>query len=82
MKKFINEDFLLQTPTAVRLYHEHAKKMPIFDYHCHIPPREIAEYTQFENITKIWLYGDHYKWRAMRSNGVNEKYCTGNASDR
>lgn len=81
MKKFINEDFLLQTPTAVRLYHEYAKKMPIFDYHCHIPPREIAENTQFENITKIWLYGDHYKWRAMRSNGVNEKYCTGNASD-
>jgi glucuronate isomerase len=81
MKKFMDEDFLLQTLTAKKLYHEHAEKMPIFDYHCHIPPRDIAENTQFENITKIWLYGDHYKWRAMRANGVDERFCTGNASD-
>jgi glucuronate isomerase len=81
MKKFMDEDFLLQTMTAKKLYHEYAEKMPIFDYHCHIPPRDIAENTQFENITQIWLYGDHYKWRAMRSNGVHERYCTGDASD-
>lgn len=81
MKKFMDENFLLQTKTAQELYHNHAAKMPIFDYHCHIPPQEIAEDKQFENITQIWLYGDHYKWRAMRTNGVDEKYCTGNASD-
>ena len=81
MKKFMDEDFLLQTGTAKKLYHEYAEKMPIFDYHCHIPPRDIAENTQFENITQIWLYGDHYKWRAMRSNGVHERFCTGDASD-
>ncbi|MBN1986418.1 MAG: glucuronate isomerase [Prolixibacteraceae bacterium] len=81
MKKFMDENFLLQTQTAQDLYHNHAAKMPIFDYHCHIPPNEIAEDKQFENITQIWLYGDHYKWRAMRTNGVNERYCTGNASD-
>jgi len=78
---FLTEDFLLQTKTAKQLYHEHAAKMPIYDYHCHLPPQEIAENKQFENITQIWLYGDHYKWRAMRANGVDEKYCTGNASD-
>ena len=81
MKKFMDENFLLQTQTAQELYHNHAAKMPIFDYHCHIPPQEIAEDKKFENITQIWLYGDHYKWRAMRTNGVNEKYCTGNATD-
>lgn len=81
MKKFMDEDFLLQTRTAQELYHNHAAKMPIFDYHCHIPPQEIAEDKQFENLTQIWLYGDHYKWRAMRTNGVDEKYCTGDASD-
>jgi glucuronate isomerase len=81
MKKFMDENFLLQTQTAQDLYHNHAAKMPIFDYHCHIPPNEIAEDKQFENITQIWLYGDHYKWRAMRTNGVNERYCTGNATD-
>ncbi len=81
MKKFMDENFLLQTKTAQELYHNHAAKMPIFDYHCHIPPQEIAEDKNFENITQIWLYGDHYKWRAMRTNGVNEKYCTGNTSD-
>jgi len=63
------------------LYHDYAAKMPIYDYHCHIPPQQIAEDYQFENLTQIWLYGDHYKWRAMRTNGVQEKYCTGNAGD-
>lgn len=77
----MDENFLLQTETAQELYHNHAAKMPIFDYHCHIPPQEVAEDKQFKNITQIWLYGDHYKWRAMRSNGVNERYCTGDASD-
>jgi glucuronate isomerase len=81
MKPFLSEDFLLQTETARRLYHEHAGKMPIIDYHCHLPPQEIAQNKQFENLTKIWLYGDHYKWRAMRTNGVDEKYCTGEADD-
>lgn len=81
MKKFLDEDFLLQTPTAQRLYHEYAKNMPIIDYHNHLPPDQIAEDKQFDNITQMWLYGDHYKWRAMRINGVNEAYCTGNKSD-
>ncbi|MVM28891.1 glucuronate isomerase [Spirosoma sp. HMF4905] len=80
-KPFLNDDFLLQTETAQQLYHEFAKPMPIIDYHCHLPPDQIAENKQFENLTQIWLYGDHYKWRAMRSNGVNESYCTGNQSD-
>lgn len=78
----MDKDFLLQTDVAKELYHHHAAKMPIFDYHCHINPKEIAEDKKFENITQIWLYGDHYKWRAMRSNGVDERYCTGDASDR
>lgn len=82
MKAFMDENFLLHTKTAQDLYHNHAAKMPIFDYHCHINPRQIAEDVRFENITQIWLYGDHYKWRAMRTNGVDEKYCTGNATDR
>jgi len=77
----MNQNFLLHTETAKELYHNHAAKMPIFDYHCHINPKEIAEDKRFENITQIWLYGDHYKWRGMRTNGVDEKYCTGNASD-
>ena len=81
MKNFMDEDFLLQTETAKTLYHDHAEKMPIFDYHCHISPKEIAEDKSFKTLTEIWLYGDHYKWRAMRSNGVNEKFCTGDASD-
>jgi glucuronate isomerase len=81
MKPFMNQNFLLHTETAKELYHNHAAKMPIFDYHCHINPKEIAEDKRFENITQIWLYGDHYKWRGMRTNGVDEKYCTGNASD-
>jgi len=81
MKKFLDENFLLQSKTAERLYHEFAKEMPIIDYHCHLPPYQIANDINFENITQAWLYGDHYKWRAMRTNGVDEKYCTGTASD-
>ncbi len=81
MKQFLNEDFLLQTKTAQQLYHEYAAVMPIIDYHNHLPPAQIADNTQFENITQVWLYGDHYKWRAMRTNGVPEKYCTGSATD-
>lgn len=80
-KPFLNDDFLLQTETARQLYHDFAKSMPIIDYHCHLPPDQIAENRQFNNLTQIWLYGDHYKWRAMRSNGVDESYCTGNQSD-
>lgn len=79
---FITENFLLQNDVAVRLYHEFARDMPIIDYHCHLPPRQIAEDHRFENLTQIWLYGDHYKWRAMRANGVAERYCTGDAPDR
>ncbi|HYQ56537.1 MAG TPA: glucuronate isomerase [Draconibacterium sp.] len=81
MKAFMDKDFLLQTDIAKELYHNHAAKMPIFDYHCHINPQEIAEDKEYDNITQLWLYGDHYKWRGMRTNGVAEKYCTGNASD-
>ena len=78
----MDEDFLLSTQTAQKLYHEHAEKTPILDYHCHINPEEIAKDRQFENITQVWLGGDHYKWRQMRSNGVDEKYITGDAPDR
>ena len=81
MRNFIDEDFLLQTETAKKLYHEHAAKMPVFDYHCHINPKDIAEDRMFNTITEIWLAGDHYKWRAMRTNGIDEKYCTGKAND-
>ncbi len=81
MKKFMDENFLLQTETAQNLYHNYAAKMPVFDYHCHISPKEIAEDKQFDNLAQIWLYGDHYKWRAMRTNGVDEHFCTGDASD-
>jgi glucuronate isomerase len=77
---FIHKDFLLQTRTARRLYHQFAAPEPIFDYHCHLPPKDVAENRQFNNLFEIWLEGDHYKWRAMRSNGVAERYCTGNAS--
>ena len=82
MKQFMDEDFLLSTDTAKELYHEYAAKTPILDYHCHINPKEIAEDRKFDNITQVWLGGDHYKWRFMRSNGVEEKYITGDASDR
>ncbi|OCX50390.1 glucuronate isomerase [Mucilaginibacter sp. PPCGB 2223] len=81
MKKFLDENFLLQTPTAEKLYHGFAKDMPIIDYHCHLPPDQIANDINFNNITHAWLYGDHYKWRAMRANGVNENYITGSAGD-
>ncbi len=81
MKQFLDENFLLQSKTAQTLYHEYAKPMPIIDYHNHLPPDQIANNINFGNITQAWLYGDHYKWRAMRTNGINEKYCTGNASD-
>jgi len=77
----ITEDFLLQNVSAVRLYHEYARPMPILDYHCHLPPGQIAEDHRFANLAAIWLHGDHYKWRAMRANGVAERYCTGDASD-
>ena len=77
--KFIHEDFLLATRTARRLYHQFAAAEPIFDYHCHLPPKDLAENRQFKNLFEIWLEGDHYKWRAMRSNGVAEKFCTGAA---
>jgi glucuronate isomerase len=80
-KQFLTEDFLLQTKTAKILYHEHAKKMPIYDYHCHLPTEMIASDHCFDNLTQAWLYGDHYKWRAMRTNGIAEKYVTGDASD-
>jgi len=81
MKKFLDENFLLSTKTSQQLYHDFAKQTPIIDYHCHLPPDQIANDINFENLTQIWLYGDHYKWRAMRTNGVNESYCTGNKSD-
>lgn len=79
---FITENFLLQNDQAVELYHQYARDMPIIDYHCHLPPEQIAEDHKFENLTQAWLYGDHYKWRAMRAAGVEERYCTGDASDR
>jgi glucuronate isomerase len=77
---FIHEDFLLSTPTARRLYHEHAASEPILDYHCHLPPQDVAANRQFRNLFEIWLEGDHYKWRAMRANGVDERFCTGDAT--
>ncbi len=77
MKQFNDENFLLQTETAQRLYHDHAAKMPIIDYHCHLIPEYVANNHVFENLSKIWLEGDHYKWRAMRTNGVDERFCTG-----
>lgn len=82
MKKFLDEDFLLDTETAKKLYHEYAEVMPILDYHCHINPQEIYEDRKFDNITQVWLGGDHYKWRQMRSNGVEERFITGDATDR
>lgn len=82
MKKFLDEDFLLESETAQRLYHDVAASMPIIDYHCHLDPRLIAEDSRFENLTQVWLAGDHYKWRAMRANGVEERFCTGDATDK
>lgn len=77
MKNFMDRNFLLQTETSQKLYHEHAAKMPIIDYHCHLIPQMVAEDYQFKSLTEIWLGGDHYKWRAMRTNGVDERFCTG-----
>ncbi len=79
--EFIHSNFILETKTAQKLYHEYAKEMPIIDYHCHLMPEDIAIDKQWDNLAQIWLYGDHYKWRAMRANGIDEKYITGNASD-
>lgn len=81
MKKFMDENFLLGNEAAIRLFHEYAREMPIYDYHCHINPRQIWEDRNFRNITEAWLDGDHYKWRAMRLNGIDEKYITGDADD-
>jgi glucuronate isomerase len=81
MKPFIHDDFLLETDLAAELYHGHAEKLPIIDYHCHLPVAQIAEDHRFRSITEIWLEGDHYKWRAMRANGIPERSCTGDASD-
>lgn len=80
-KQFITEDFLLYNKTAISFYHDFAKAQPIIDYHCHLSPKDIAEDRQFTTITQIWIEGDHYKWRAMRANGISEKYITGDASD-
>ena len=82
MKPFMDKDFLLSTETAKHLYHDFAADMPIIDYHCHLDPKEIYEDRRFENITQVWLGGDHYKWRLMRSAGVDERYITGDATDR
>ncbi|TRX52066.1 glucuronate isomerase [Fulvivirga sp. M361] len=80
-KQFIGADFLLENEIAEELYHEHASQMPIIDYHCHLSPEDLANDRQFKTLTEIWLEGDHYKWRAMRANGIEEKFITGNASD-
>ncbi|WP_101688401.1 glucuronate isomerase [Dysgonomonas massiliensis] len=77
MRKFMGKNFVLENATAERLYHEHSAKLPIIDYHCHLDPKLIAEDYQFDNLGEIWLAGDHYKWRAMRTNGIDERYCTG-----
>jgi len=81
MSEFLDDNFFLYTQAAQQLYHEFAQQMPIIDYHCHLPPHQIAQDYQFKNLTELWLYGDHYKWRAMRTRGVDERYCTGDASD-
>lgn len=81
MKPFMDSDFLLQTDTAKKLYHDYAKQVPVLDYHCHLVPKEIADDIHFKNMTELWLGADHYKWRVMRSNGVDEHFITGDASD-
>ncbi|WP_462412597.1 glucuronate isomerase [Neobacillus sp. Marseille-QA0830] len=82
MGTFIHENFMLNNQTAIDLYHQYAKDMPIYDYHCHLSPKEIAENRKFHNMTELWLSGDHYKWRALRAHGVDERYITGDASDK
>ena len=81
MRKFLDENFILHNKTAQQLYHDFAKQMPVIDYHNHLPPDQIANDINFQNLTQVWQYGDHYKWRAMRTNGVHESYCTGDRSD-
>src|SRR5690606_7299613 len=81
MKAFLDENFLLQSNVASQLYHDYAKDLPIIDYHNHLPPDQVASNYQFENLTEIWLKGDHYKWRAMRANGINEDFITGKETD-
>ncbi|MGO4375773.1 glucuronate isomerase, partial [Paenibacillus sp. MCAF20] len=80
-KVFMDEDFLLDTPIAAALYHEYAKQMPIIDYHCHLSPKEIYDNKKYRNMTEVWLAGDHYKWRLMRANGIDERLITGDAAD-
>lgn len=80
MKKFMDENFLLETVTAQELFHNYAEKMPIFDYHSHLSAKEIYEDRVFKNISEAWLEGDHYKWRALRSRGISEEYITGDKS--
>src|SRR5688572_29348887 len=82
MSHFLTDDFLLTTDFAKTLYHQYAKDLPIIDYHCHLPQQEVASDRKFENLTKIWLEGDHYKWRAMRTLGIDEKYITGKGTDK
>ena len=82
MKQFMDENFLLKNDVAVELYNKYAKDMPIIDYHCHLSPQEIAEDKRYKNITELWLGGDHYKWRAMRINGISEGYITGSKDDK
>lgn len=79
--QFLSRDFLLENETAKNLYFNYAKDLPVIDYHNHLPPHEIADNKKFKNLTEIWLKGDHYKWRAMRTLGINEKYITGTATD-
>lgn len=81
MKPFMDQDFMLQSETAKALYHQYAENQPIIDYHCHLSAKEICENRPAENLTQLWLLGDHYKWRAMRGNGIDELYITGDASD-
>ena len=80
-KPFIHENFLLQSRRAIELYHRYVADLPIIDFHNHLPPAQIADDTRFANLAHLWLHGDHYKWRAMRANGIPERYCTGDASD-
>lgn len=79
--RFMHEDFMLTTPSGVRLYHDYACDLPIIDYHCHLPPQQVADDYRFRNLTEVWLGGDHYKWRLMRTNGIDEKFVTGESSD-
>jgi len=82
MKPFIHNNFILESPTAEKLYHDFAGQLPIIDFHCHLNAKDIADDRSFDNLSQVWLEGDHYKWRAMRINGVNEQYCTGSVSDK